>query len=157
MDKVKIRGWTGGDLGQIVDLWLELAHYVRPMDGFYQLSPEAAKRYEAYLRRAYGDQKCAVFVADSENGLVGFAMGRINESPSVVVPKRVGYIENIFVKAGRRNSGIGKALCDELLAWFRSRDIGHVELFYQVENKEAADFWIKMGFKTWLAKAYRTI
>lgn len=157
MDKVKIRGWKEGDLGQIVDLWLELAHFVRPMDGFYQLSPDAGTRYDAYLRRVFDDHKYAVFVAESENGLVGFAMGRVNESPSVVVPKTVGYIENIFVRPELRNSGIGTALCNELLAWFRRWGLGHVELFYQVENQEAAAFWNKMGFKTWLAKAFRTV
>lgn len=157
MSKVKIRGWKLEDLEQIVDLWLELASYVRPMDGFYQLSPDAGKKYNGYLRRVFGDRKYGVFVADSDGGLIGFAMGRINESPSVVLPESVGYIENIFVRGGRRHSGVGTALCNELLNWFRQRGIGDVELFYQVENSEAAAFWKKMGFKTWLAKAYKTI
>jgi GNAT superfamily N-acetyltransferase len=157
MDKVKIRGWTQADLEEVVALWLELAYHVRPMDGFYKPSPDAGKKYKEYLRRALDDRKHAVFVAESDMGLVGFAMGRINESPSVVVPRTVGYIENVFIRGSRRHSGIGTALCKELLAWFKSWGVGHVELFYQFENKKAAAFWNKLGFKTWLAKAYKTI
>ncbi len=157
MHGVKIRGWKRGDFEDIANLWLELAYYVRPMDGFYQLSPDAEAKYKDYLRRVFGDQKYGVFVADSQKGLVGFAMGRISESPSVVVPKTVGYIENIFVRDGRRHSGIGTGLCNKLLDWFRERGIGHVELFYQIENGAALAFWNKMGFKAWLAKAYRAI
>jgi len=157
MDSVKIRGWKEEDLEQIVDLWLRLAHHIEPMDGFYQISADAAKKYRAYLRRVFNDRNYAVFVADGDEGLMGFVMGRINKSPSVVVPETVGYVENIFTKEGRRQSGIGTALCNKLLDWFEKKGIEHVELFYQIENREAAGFWKKMGFKTWLAKAYRII
>lgn len=157
MDAVKLRPWKQEDLDEIADLWLGLATHVNPMDGFYRISPDARKKYRGYLRRVFSDRKYVVFVADGDEGLVGFAMGRINRSPSVVVPKTVGYIENVFIKQGRRELGIGTALCNQLLEWFKRKGIGHAELFYQIENREAAAFWDKMGFKTWLAKAYRTI
>lgn len=157
MDTVEVRAWEQKDLDQIADLWLSLATHVNPIDGFYRVSPDAKTKYKRYLQRVFGDRNYVVLVAEAEEGLVGFAMGRINKNPSVVVPETVGYIENIFIKAGRRESGIGTALCSQLLEWFRKKGVGHVELFYQIENREAAAFWKKMGFKTWLAKAYRTI
>lgn len=157
METVKLREWKQEDLKQIANLWLRLATHVNPMDGFYQISPDAEEKYERYLHRVFGDRNYVVFVADSEEGLVGFAMGRINKNPSVVVPETVGYIENIFIKEGRQQSGIGAALCSQLIEWFRKKGVGHVELFYQIENRGAAAFWKKMGFKTWLAKAYRPI
>jgi ribosomal protein S18 acetylase RimI-like enzyme len=157
MDTVRLRAWKQGDVEQIVDLWLGLMNHVNPVDGFYRISPDARKRYQSYLHRVFTDRDYAVFVAEADDGLVGFAMGRINKTPSVVVPETVGYIENIFVREERRASGIGKALCKKLLEWFKKRGIGHVELFYQIENKQAVTFWQKMGFKAWLAKAYLTI
>ena len=157
MGKLRLRGWNHADLEQIADLWLELATLVNPMDGFYQISPDAREKYKSYLREVFGDRNYAVFVAEGEEGLVGFAMGRVNRNPSVVVPDAVGYIENIFVKEASRKTGVGKALCGQLLDWFRGRGVGHVELFYQIKNKEAEAFWKKMGFRTWLAKAYRAV
>lgn len=157
MDKVKLRGCNQGDIEQIVDLWMALAYHINPMDGFYRISPDARKKYKGYLHRIFNDRNYVVFVADADEELVGFAMGRVNKSPSVVVPETVGYIENIFIKEGRRQSGIGAALCNKLLNWFKKRGIGHVELFYQIDNSGAAAFWKKMGFKTWMAKAYRII
>lgn len=157
MNRLMIRPWKRQDMEQIAELWLCLANHINPMDGFYQISPDASEKYKAYLRRVFGDRNYVVFVADTDEGLVGFAMGRVNKTPSVVVPEAVGYIENVFVREGNRQSGIGKVLCTRLLDWFKGRDIGHVELFYQIQNSEAAAFWEKMGFKTWLAKAYRVI
>ncbi len=155
MKKVRIRAWNEDDLEQIAELWLGLARHIKPMDGFYQISPDARNKYKRYLHRALSDRNYAVFVADRGDGLVGFAMGRINRSPSVVTPEAVGYIENVFIEEGSRQLGIGTALCNRLLNWFKRGGIDHVELFYQIENREAAAFWKKMGFKTWLAKAYR--
>ncbi|MBW2056297.1 MAG: GNAT family N-acetyltransferase [Deltaproteobacteria bacterium] len=154
MDRVELRGWKREDLDQVADLWFGLATLVSPMDGFYRISPDARKKYMTYLRRVFRDPNYAVFVAEGSEGLVGFAMGRINRNPSVVIPESVGYIENVFVKEERRKSGIGKALCSRLLDWFKEKGIGHVELFYQLENRGAEAFWKTMGFKAWLAKAY---
>jgi ribosomal protein S18 acetylase RimI-like enzyme len=155
MDEVKFREWKSEDFEQIADLWLELATYVNPMDGFYQISPEAKKNYKKYLSRVYGDRNAVVFVAEFGEELVGFAMGRINRNPAVVIPEAVGYIENVFISENQRTSGIGTVLCTRLLEWFKNRGVSHVELFYQIENDAAAAFWKKMGFTTWLAKAYK--
>ncbi len=157
MDTVRIRNWKRQDLDQIADLWLELAHDVKPMDGFYRLSPGAGRRYRDYLSGAYNDGNFTVFVAETSEKLVGFAMGRIRKNPPVVIPESVGYIENVYVKKEKRQLKIGTTLCDSLLDWFKKRGIGHVELFYQIENRGAAAFWKKMGFMTWLAKAYRVL
>lgn len=157
MNGVTLREWRRQDLDQIADLWMDLATYVNPMDGFYQISPDARRKYRRYLNGVFGDRKYVAFVADTGDDLVGFAMGRINRNASVVLPEVVGYIENVFVREGRRSSGVGTALCRRLLDWFKDQGIGHVELFYQIENKAAAAFWKKMGFKAWLAKAYKTI
>jgi GNAT superfamily N-acetyltransferase len=157
MDAVKLREWQRQDLDQIAELWFELATHVNPMDGFYRISHDARKKYKNHLDRVFGDRNHVVFVANGDAGLIGFAMGRINKSPSVVVPEKVGYIENVFVRERGRAAGIGTALCTKLLGWFRKRGVRHVELFYQTENRGAATFWKKMGFKPWLAKAYRVI
>ena len=157
VDKMKIRRWNRGDLDQIAGLWLELANHINPLDGFYQIAPDARAKYTDYLRRVFGDRDHMVFVADAGEGLAGFAMGRVNRNPSVVVPDRVGYIENVFIQSDKRRSGIGKALCERLLEWFRGKRITHVELFYQTENSGAAAFWHRMGFRTWLAKAYKAV
>jgi ribosomal protein S18 acetylase RimI-like enzyme len=157
MDRVKIRRWKRGDLEQIVDLWLELTYHINPTDGFYRIAPDARRKYRGYLNRVFGDRNYGVFVADSNERLVGFVMGRVNQTPSVVIPDMVGYIENIFIEKESRRSGVGRELCHSLFEWFKERRIGHVELFYQIENTEAAAFWKRLGFRTWLAKAYRGI
>ena len=157
MGNVQIRGWRRHDVGHVVDLWLELARYINPMDGFYQITPNARDKYAGYLDRLFQDRNYAVFVADEGDKLIGFAMGRINRTPAVVLPETVGYIENIFIRDGKRGCGIGTALCERLFVWFRERQITHVELFYQMANSGAEAFWRKMGFTAWLAKAYRTI
>jgi ribosomal protein S18 acetylase RimI-like enzyme len=157
MEKVELRGWKREDLDQIADLWIELATFVNPMDGFYEISPDARRKYRGYLDRVFGDRSYAGFVAHTNEGLIGFAMGRINKNASVVTPGTVGYIENVFVREEKREAGVGTALCNRLFDWFRKKRIGHVELFYQIENRSASAFWKKMGFRTWLAKAYKVI
>ena len=157
MENVTIRDWRRQDLEQVVDLWFQLTRYVNPMDGFYRIMPDARDKYRGYLERVLGDRNYAVFVAEIDDRVVGFAMGRINRAPSVVLPNTVGYIENIFIAEGQRGDGCGTALCERLFVWFRERGIDHVELFYQMANKGAEAFWRKMGFTTWLAKAYRAI
>ena len=157
MGNVKIREWRRQDLEQVVDLWFELARHIYPMDGFYHMTPNAKEKYRTYLDRLFENRNYAVFVVDGGDELIGFAMGRINRTPAVVLPEAVGYIENIFIRDGKRGCGVGTALCEKLLVWFREKQITHVELFYQMANTRAEVFWRKMGFTAWLAKAYRTI
>lgn len=46
-----------------------------------------------------------------------------------------------------RGKGIGEALVKTVLEWIKQKELKSVELNMYPENKAAAAFWDKMGFK----------
>ncbi len=100
-------------------------------------------------KRGFGPPKLlsTVLVARERIGIVGFVIATFTSYAS----SRFGYIEELFVDADHRHSGVGGMLVKSALEW-ETRNGADV-VFVTTENE--ADFYVGIGFRypkrnTWL-------
>jgi ribosomal-protein-alanine N-acetyltransferase len=85
-----------------------------------------------------------LFVAEAEGKLLGFAVGKVIGS-SV---DRVSELESIAVEKSGRRIGVGKALCNAVIAWSRAQNSKVLELEVRAESAGAIALYSGLGFVT---------
>jgi len=136
MPKVSIRRGKRSDAEAFLQLLTALAEFEKlvPPDG-------AARRRlaeDVFVKRRLG-----LFVASSENGVVGYALYYYTYSSFLARPTL--YLEDIFVMEGRRGAGIGASLFRRCLQEAISEGCGRMEWAVLTWNKKAIGFYEKIG------------
>ena len=92
----------------------------------------------------------AVFVAESENGIVGYLIAKIKDQPKYAVRKayRCLYIDDICVDPDSRKQGTGQALFDTAKDFARENGCYNIELNVWEFNGGAKAFYERMGMST---------
>jgi [ribosomal protein S18]-alanine N-acetyltransferase len=70
-----------------------------------------------------GVRRC-LFVVEGEDGLVGFAVGRVIGAGRDCVAE----LESVVVEARARRGGLGRALCEAVVGWCRGEGAAAIEL-----------------------------
>jgi ribosomal protein S18 acetylase RimI-like enzyme len=91
-----------------------------------------------------------VVVAEVDGALVGYVLGTVDK-PIHFKLRRLGNIHACYVEAGHRRGGVGKALVDAVVEWFRSEGVQAVDLGV-LHSNEAFRFWRKLGFREYYLK-----
>jgi ribosomal-protein-alanine N-acetyltransferase len=86
---------------------------------------------EEYVRRC-------LFVAEVEAGLIGFAVGKVAAD--------VAELESVAVDSGSRRSGVGRGLCEAVIAWCRRQGAVGVELEVRAASEGAIGLYRGLGF-----------
>jgi len=96
------------------------------------------------------DESVGLFVAEREAQLVGLVHIMIRETPDipVLVPRRYAVIDNLVVKEGLRQAGIGRALMNKAHDWAITKGAKFVELNVYDFNEAALAFYEKLEYKT---------
>ena len=143
-----IRSAGEGDYGQLLELY-------GAIDGFHaDLMPEMFRRFEGPARSSerfgalISDPGRFFFVAQQGDELSGFVNGSLCDSKPypMFVPRRFVSVSNIFVRESGRGAGIGKALMKEVWSWTRARGAETVRLDVMSANKDAIEFYRRLGF-----------
>ncbi len=138
--KVHIERATEKELDKLAELYLK--GYVG-LEEYSYTHPEDVKAYMRWLWRR--DQK-GIFVAKEGEKIVGFVAGDADWF-SKRERKKVGAVHEIVVDPDRRGLGIGKALMERILDYFRESGLDTVELWVGDENERALRFYKSLGFK----------
>lgn len=133
---------------QILEVWKGLmAHHV-PLDPIFQdTRQDAPAIWEKYMREHMASSDGIVLVALDGEEVVGFLMAQLSDYPPIFENRRHGAIADTAVKEGRRREGIGTLLVGRVMAWFREKGVGRVEVRVAHMNPEGQAFWSKQGFK----------
>ena len=75
-------------------------------------------------------------------GVIGFAVGQVMRVGGEVEAE----IESVAVAEVQRRGGVGRALCEELLAWFRPMRARRVELEVRLGSGGAIALYRSLGF-----------
>jgi ribosomal-protein-alanine N-acetyltransferase len=106
---VLVRGARGADIDTVMAL--ERASTSAPHWGL---------GVYAEIVAGQGAPRC-LFVAERDEGSVGFAVGRMG-------PDGVGELESVVVAASARRLGIGRALCRAVMDWCRTHAATEIAL-----------------------------
>ncbi len=104
--------------------------------------PESHARHSRreWVRNGFKGRAEAIYVAESEEHLVGFALLR-----SKVGTEKVGEIELIAVDPAFHDRGIGKALVAEAIRHYQGR-ASEIQVGTQAKNLQAIGLYTRMGF-----------
>lgn len=150
---VKIRYAGLKDVPVIVDLWKEFMTHdknlprTKKMKIYIKLKPNASVIFTKSVRSFINSKNSAIFLAEHENSIVGYCLIRIQKNNPIYKIKRIGFIDDIYVKTGLRKKGIGTLFLRNAYAWFKKNDVKHLALYVDINNKIARHAYIKRGFE----------
>ena len=152
---LKTRRARPRDVEAIIALWWEMMALHRRLDHRLRLAPSGKGAFREGLRNWITDDDFHVVVAETDGQVVGYGIATIRVNPPVLEPHFVGYINDLCVASSWRRRGIGRALVDEVKAWFRSRDICVSMLRALARNEDSQAFWRRMGWEDYMREMRR--
>lgn len=135
-----IRRAKEGDIKDLVDV------YLQGYKGLEEYSYTHPDDVEAYLHWLFRRDVAGIWLAEENSKIVGFVASDGNWF-SKREGKVVGAIHELVVLPEYRKKGIGKALVEKALEYFKSRGLEVAELWVGDENKQAMDFYKNLGFE----------
>jgi GNAT superfamily N-acetyltransferase len=105
------------------------------------------------LDRLMADSRRRVLVGTVDDAVVGLAIGRIDP----VGEASLGIIDACYVEPDARGVGVGRALVDDLMAWFGSSDCRGVDVTALPGDRETKNFLEGAGFKARLLTMHRSL
>lgn len=124
--------------------------FFRPIDG-------PARTWEQVGKWLAGPDS-TVLVTEDEADVVGLAL-LLPRPPSPfagAVPRKVVVLDNLVVRADRRDRKIGEKLVAASMEWARGQGASHVELGVHAVNRHALRFYERLGFGVsvhWMSRA----
>jgi GNAT superfamily N-acetyltransferase len=156
--ELSIRKWTREDLPQIQQAWLDYCRNVTRAD--MRLRPHAGSSMKEWLLTRFRQPESLGFVAETDQGVIGFLIGRVGDwesVPPVIERRRIGIIDAVYVTEDFRRQGISTQLIDKAIEEMRAADAVAVETIYDAWNDAASAAWHRAGFAPWMVHAYRML
>lgn len=148
VDDVLIRPAEAADTPAIARMWEQLVAYHCSIDP--RLPPATAdgvERYARTLAERVEDSHTCTYVAETPEGrLIGYVLGVVLDFvPEIFAQEPSGFLADIFVEADFRRAGVGGALVNALVAWFRQRGLKQYEWQVSARNPAGMSFWRSIG------------
>ena len=106
-------------------------------------SPRAREYWMKYIHADMTADDAAVFKAvSSEGDIIGFTVAEIQEDGA----DPFGMVCDVLVDEDRRCGGVGTALLQAALGWFREKGILDVYLESGLNNHAAHEYFMRRGF-----------
>jgi GNAT superfamily N-acetyltransferase len=143
-----LRPAQAADLEHLIALLLDLQDHVESSNAdLWRMKLDARHNLKGQvIGRLQAVNSCAVVAEHDEDGVVGLIFGRIIVN-NRYTPSRAGQIDQAFVRADHRRTGVGSRLVALLCGFFAAEGVEDISLRYVVGNEEAAAFWSAIGFK----------
>ncbi len=105
------------------------------------------------LDRLIADDRRRVVVGTIDDEVVGLAIGRIEE----VGETTLGSVDACYVEPGARGVGVGRALLDDLVAWFTASGCRGADATALPGDRATKNFYEAAGFKARLITVHRAL
>ena len=102
-----------------------------------------AEPFEATVGADVAADDVIVLAGTIDDTVVGYAVGR---TELLRDGSTLGRIDDLYVEAGARDVGVGEALMDQLLVWFRDRGCAGVDATALPGNRSTKNFFEMSGF-----------
>lgn len=137
---MRIRRAENGDIKDLVEV------YLQGYKGLEEYSYTHPEDVQAYLNWLFRRDVAGIWVAEEEGKIVGFIASDGNWF-SKREGKVVGAIHELVILPEYRNKGIGKALVQKAIEYFKSRGLDTAELWVGDKNTQALEFYKSLGFE----------
>ncbi len=155
---IHVRQATLGDYQALCALFEELDEFHRLKRPDFFRPFEGPARSWAQVGQWLAGPDSTILVAEDGAEVIGLVL-LLPRSPSPflgAVPRKVVVIDNLVVRADRRDRKIGRELVAASMEWARGQGASHVELGVHAVNRHALRFYERLGFDVsvhWLSRA----
>jgi ribosomal protein S18 acetylase RimI-like enzyme len=148
--KINIRNATADDYKGLCELFDEIDAFHRNVLPHIFQKPSGPVREQDYYLGLIADENVGLFIAETDERLVGFVHAIVGDTPAipVFIPRHYATIDSIVVKSGFMHHGIGKILMDKAQAWAIGKGATSIELNVHEFNEAAISFYENLGYKT---------
>jgi len=130
----------------VLGLWAEMMDLHSALDERLSVVTSWRSQVGEMFRSWRRDPSCRVVVAEGPAGVVGFAVGTIEDPALGLELPRYGHIAHLCVSAQHRGQGVGHQLFDWLRGWFHRRGVRSIYLYVSSLNPASQRFWRGLGF-----------
>lgn len=110
-----------------------------------------SKKSDNFISQRMLSKNQKYLVAECNAEIAGYIFGLI-EVRQACMDKNIGLIDELFVKPGYRKLGLGKALTEKMLDFFRSQKIKWSILLTHSRDVGANSYWTNYGYKDYNRK-----
>jgi ribosomal protein S18 acetylase RimI-like enzyme len=154
----RIRPASPADRAAVGRLWQELMDFhLRLSPKSFALAEDALEAWLRFLDKCLADEDHLVLVAEAGTNLVGYVIGAVATRPPIFKELRQGAIYDMCVAESWRRRGVGRRLCQSVLAWFRERELNTSEVSVSAVNPVSQAFWRAMGFEPEIVRMIRPL
>jgi ribosomal protein S18 acetylase RimI-like enzyme len=132
------------DMVTLLEFEQQIIAAERPFDNELKNEPISYYDLEALILSA----KAEVFVAETDNKIVGSGYAEIRKSKSYKKHSYHSYLGFMYVEPAFRRKGVNKLILDALKEWSNSQQVFHFSLDVYADNKAAISAYEKAGFKS---------
>ncbi|HEX9802982.1 MAG TPA: GNAT family N-acetyltransferase [Gammaproteobacteria bacterium] len=143
-----IRPFDQSDMVALRELVLELHEELRPFDRDLAPGEQIIDNYFRKLLTDVEKSSGVIFLCEEGGVAVGYVclFGAVQPEDLDDVPKRYGFMAELYVKSGCRNRGIGQELVRHAEDYARSLGDYKMELKVLVPNEAARRFYESCGY-----------
>jgi ribosomal protein S18 acetylase RimI-like enzyme len=146
LGNINIREAILDDVPQMAFLWQKLMKFHDGHNPLFQAREDSYKTVPEMLSKRIQSENQFALVAEKEKEMVGMIMFRIEDLPPTLPFKKRGYIAETYIEDNYRDNGLGEAMVQRVLTFFKSEKCGISELQVSVQNQRGLEFWQRMGF-----------
>lgn len=154
-----VRRATSADLprvGRLGALLVETHHDFDPQR-FLATRNRTPADYAIFLDSQLDDPNVAVFVADYNGDVIGYAYTAVEGYDYMSLRGPAGVLHDIVVEPDYRARGVGRLLLDASLAFLKSRGAPRVVLSTAEQNEVAQRLFASVGFRRTMIEMTREL
>lgn len=106
----------------------------------------AANLFKAFIQENIRSDDVLVLIAEVKGEPVGFSLTIIQNTIPIFVVEKIGAISDLFIKKHFRGRGLSSQLKNETIKWLKKKDITHVTITVNADNKHAHEIYKEWGF-----------
>jgi ribosomal protein S18 acetylase RimI-like enzyme len=145
-ENFEIRDAEPEDLGKIADLVVRLKRLNEEFDPLLRVRDDAHEVAKKEYQKAIGSGNDVVLVILNKGEIVGLLKASIKER-KYYEPRMEGVIEDFYIMPAHRRKSIGVRLLQKATDELKKKGAGLIVAEFPLQNKIAAEFYQKMGFR----------
>ena len=149
---ISIRKATSEDTPEIVDMHIALKRHLEASNPHIWKTTTNREK----LTETYQNPDLLLYITTTNNTTNGYICGQI-QTRTNMTPHKIGFIRNIYVKPEHRHKGTATKLVKTLCNHYTQQNVDEVNLRYVIGNKEAENFWNKLGFRPNIVTANKSL
>jgi GNAT superfamily N-acetyltransferase len=112
-----------------------------------KINKEEKREWLKEIKKSFKKESVKIFVVEEDNELLGYAWINTYFLEYLKPNKKVGYINEFFLTEKARGRKISTKLMNEIMRWFKEKNIEFVSLCVFSGNKEVVEIYKKFGFE----------